>query len=148
EAIENGEHEEGGPLSAVVIGIILFFTIVFIAEIMTPLDILFIVTIIVIPFSFLWSLFIKKGQPFFKQLDSHFSNGILALTDQFYIFLSAGFLISVTRLTGTDEVIRIVLGNVSQTIGSAVFVTLLPLVPLAFAFIGMHPIVSLSLMTE
>lgn len=148
EEIENDKQEKGGPIIVVISAIILFFIIVFLAEILTTLEILFIVTLTVIPFSFLWSIFIKKSKQFFQQCQEHFSSGILTLTDQFYIFLAAGFLISTTRLTGTDEVIRIVLGNVSHAIGSSVFVTLLPLVPLGFAFLGMHPIVSLSLMAE
>lgn len=147
--LENSyNNETGGRLSSVILGIVLFFVIVFLAEILTPLDMLFIVMLLVIPFSFMWSTLIKKSKQFLNECHDHFSNGILALTDQYYIFLAAGFLISTTRLTGTDEVIRIVLGNVSEAIGSGLFVTLLPLVPLGFAFLGMHPIVSLSLMVE
>src|SRR5699024_8651742 len=133
---------------AVLSAIGLFFVIVFLIEAFTTLDILLIVTITVIPFSFLWSAFIRKGKEFLKLSDSHFSNEILTLTDQFYIFLAAGFLISSTRITGTDQTISLILGDVSHAIGSEIFITLLPLAPLGLAFLGMHPIVSLSLMAE
>lgn len=148
DKVDSEEQEAGGPVSTVILGIISFFIIIFLAELLTPLDILFIVTIVVIPFSLAWSLLIKQGKQFLKECQDHFVSKMLTLTDQFYIFLAAGFLISTTRLTGTDESIRVLLGHVSHLIGSGVFVTLLPLVPLLLAFIGMHPIVSLSLMAE
>src|SRR5699024_9630138 len=126
----------------------IFFLLIFFIESHVQYDFLLIVTLVIIPFSFIWSIILGKTKGFLTSLKDHFNHQLPKMKNQFFIFLSAGFLISAVRLSGSDYHINEWVSGFSFFIGTEVFLTLLPLVPLAMAFLGFHPIISLSLLAE
>jgi hypothetical protein len=73
---------------------------------------------------------------------------LLGMKEQFFIFLSAGFMISAIQVTGTGHSINLGLIVLKDFVGSDLFLLFIPLIPFALAFIGIHPAVGLALVAE
>ncbi|MBB6444458.1 hypothetical protein [Bacillus benzoevorans] len=130
----------------ILLAIIIFIVLISIAEAQFTYSFLILVSLMVIPFSFIWSILLKKGREFIIQLLDHFQSYTVSMKDQFFIYLSAGFFISTIKGSHTDELLNGWIIGVINVVGMEVFLILLPLIPLGFAFLGLHPAVSLSLM--
>ncbi len=128
--------------------ILLFNLMIFVLERYTHFGFLLLVSLSVIPFAFLWSVLLGKGREFVsigrKALPEH----LLKMQDQFFIFLSAGFMISAIQTTGASHMINTWIGGVENVIGTDMFLLIIPLIPLLLAFIGLHPAVALALTAE
>lgn len=145
--IEHGQMNSPRRILQIFLAIIIFIAAISLAESLFHYSFLILVSLIVIPFAFSWSLFLKKGTDFGNQLLKHFQSFSISMKDQFLIFLSAGFFISTIHISHTDEWLNDWIMKFIQVAGVEIFMILLPLVPLAFAFLGLHPAVSLALMT-
>ncbi|MFG6495345.1 hypothetical protein P8610_08315 [Fictibacillus sp. UD] len=132
----------------ILIALILFNLIVSIIEYRTSYSFLFIVTLLVIPVAFFWSLLLRKGKSFIKGMGEHFQTHVVKMSGQFVIFLSAGFFISAMKFSNTDHLFNVGLLQIKDAIGVEVFLVLLPIVPLILAFMGLHPAVAVALMAE
>ncbi|MEH7009479.1 hypothetical protein V7087_01460 [Neobacillus niacini] len=146
-AIEAGQMNSPRRILQIFLAIIIFIVAISLAESLFHYSFLILVSLIVIPFAFAWALFLKKGTDFGSQLLKHFQSFSISMKDQFFIFLSAGFFISTINISHTDELLNDWIMKFIQVAGVEIFMILLPLVPLAFAFLGLHPAVSLALMT-
>ncbi|MGO4886684.1 hypothetical protein ACJ2A9_02915 [Anaerobacillus sp. MEB173] len=145
------DHETTGKpnrLFHILIAILLLNIAIMITEEMLALSFLFLVSLLVIPFAFSWSLLLKKGKKFLAGLKDHFQNHLVKMQDQFFLFLSAGFFIASINISGTDETINSWIGGIIQFTGVQVFLIILPFIPLLLAFIGLHPAVALALIAE
>jgi hypothetical protein len=145
--IEPGQMNSPRRILQIFLAIIIFIATISLAESLFHYSFLILVSLIVIPFAFAWALFLKKGTDFGNQLLKHFRSFSISMKDQFFIFLSAGFFISTINISHTDELLNNWIMKFIQVAGVEIFMILLPLVPLAFAFLGLHPAVSLALMT-
>lgn len=145
--IEPGQMDSPRRILQIFLAIIIFIAAISVAESLFHYSFLILVSLIVIPFAFSWSLFLKKGTEFGNQLLQHFQSFSISMKDQFFIFLSAGFFISTINISHTDILLNEWIMKFIQVAGVEIFMILLPLVPLAFAFLGLHPAVSLALMT-
>ncbi|WP_246589746.1 hypothetical protein [Desertibacillus haloalkaliphilus] len=132
----------------IIAAILLLNVVITFSEVFFEFSFLFLVTLLVIPFSFLWSMFIKKGKQFLYGLKDHFNTHLLKMKDQFFIFLSAGFFISAVNLSGVDQTVNTWIIHVVDITGIKLFLVLLPFIPLLLAFIGLHPAVALALIAE
>jgi hypothetical protein len=141
----NGKDNPSRVLQ-ILLAIIIFIVIISILESYFSYSFLILVSLLVIPFSFTWSILLKSGKEFFAQLIDHFQSFTVSMKDQFFIFLSAGFLISTIQVSHTDELLTNWILMIINVIGAEFFIILLPLIPLGLAFLGLHPAVSLSLM--
>ena len=130
------------------LAIIIFNVIISLIETKFPYPFLILVSLLVIPFSFSWSLLLKQGKEFGAQLVKHFQTFSVSMKDQFFIYLSAGFFISTINVTHTNVWLDAWVNKFISFAGVEIFLILLPLVPLTLAFLGLHPAVSLALMTE
>lgn len=128
------------------VAILIFNILMSVAEGQFSYSFIILVSLIVIPFSLIWALLLKKGKEFFSQLIDHFSTLENNMKNQFFIFLSAGFFISTIKVSHTDLLLTEWVLTLISIIGSDIFLLLLPLIPIGFAFLGLHPAVSLSLM--
>jgi hypothetical protein len=146
-AIEHTQMNSPRRILQIFLAIIIFIAAISLAESLFHYSFLILVSLLVIPFAFSWSLFLKKGTDFGNQLLKHFQTFSISMKDQFFIFLSAGFFISTINISHTNEVLNDWILKFIQGAGVEIFMILLPLVPLAFAFLGLHPAVSLALMT-
>lgn len=132
----------------IVLGILLFNALIFTLERTTDLSFLLIVTISVIPFAFAWSLFLGKGRAFLGKCKETIPQQVLKMKDQFFVFLSAGFMISAIQASGVGHEINEWIHMVKVLVGSDVFLAMVPFIPLALAFVGLHPAVALALTAE
>ncbi|MFT8317749.1 MAG: hypothetical protein ABF651_05670 [Sporolactobacillus sp.] len=109
------------------------------------LSFLLLVSFIVIPFSYIWCLLIRQSRAFFIGIREHFRTYPNKMSNQFFIFLSAGFFMTTLHTSRADDQIT---GWVSLLIGFTgfrIFLILLPLIPFSLAFLGLHPAIGLAL---
>ncbi|WP_269757951.1 hypothetical protein [Thalassobacillus sp. C254] len=144
----SSQGEKTSKLFHLIGAVLLLNVIITFADLYLDVSFLFLVTILVIPFSFTWALLIQKGKGFLTGLKEHFDTHLLKMKDQFFIFLSAGFFISAIGISGTEQTINKWIGGLITVIGEHAFLFIVPLLPLALAFIGLHPAVALALLVE
>ncbi|RYM04664.1 hypothetical protein EWH99_09660 [Sporolactobacillus sp. THM7-7] len=113
-----------------------------------PLSFLFLVSLLVIPFAYLWCLFIGKSRPFLSGTRQHFRTYIPKMQNQFFIFLSAGFFITALNVSHADTVVTQWVDMLIHFTGIRIFLVILPFIPFSLAFIGLHPAVGLALIAE
>lgn len=147
-ALEPGYAGRPGRVFQILVAIAIFNLIVSLAETQFSLPFLILVSLIVIPFAFSWSLFLKKGKEFGHQLIEHLQTFSISMKDQFFIFLSTGFFISAINFSNFNENLYGWIAAFIDVAGVEVFLIILPLIPLGLAFLGLHPAVSLALMIE
>ncbi|AJY77880.1 hypothetical protein VN24_20250 [Paenibacillus beijingensis] len=143
----SGADKPRHPLQ-IVAALIVFNGLIALLEWYSHLSFLLLVSLIVIPFAFAWSLLIGKGGSFFKEGRRRLPQQLVNMQDQFFVYLSAGFMITAIKTTGGGEVINMWLGHLKGWIGSDLFLLFIPLIPLALAFAGLHPAVGLALVAE
>ncbi len=132
----------------ILLAIVIFNVVISLVESQFPYPFLILVSLMVIPFSFTWSLFLKKGKEFGAHLLNHLKSFSVSMKDQFFIYLSAGFFISTINISHANVMLDAWVNKFINFAGVEIFLILLPLIPLALAFLGLHPAVSLALMTE
>jgi hypothetical protein len=147
-AIEQDEDGRPGRVVQILWAILLFNIVISMAEGLFSYSFLILVSLLVIPFAFGWSLLLKKGKEFAGSLRDHFRTFSVKMKDQFFLYLSAGFFISAINISRTNEWLNSGMNEFKNAIGIELFLILLPLIPLMFAFIGLHPAVTLALMAE
>lgn len=135
-----------GKLSHILLAIIIFNIVIAILEHWLSLSFLIVVSLLVIPFAFIWCGMLGKARDFKNGLANHYHHHLLKMKDQFFIFLSAGFFISAIEFSHTDHVVNEWITAFKDTIGIEIFVLLIPLIPLILAFAGLHPAVALALL--
>jgi hypothetical protein len=106
------------------------------------------VIILTIPFAYIWSLLIGQGKIFGRELKAHFHTQLPKMSDQFMVFISAGFLVAAIQSTDNHVLINQLIMNVDHRVGPHFFLILLPFIPLLLAFVGMHPALAISLIAE
>lgn len=147
-AVEQEGEGRPGRVFQILLAILIFNIVISMAEAQFSYSFLILVSLLVIPFAFGWSLLLKKGKEFTHSLREHFQSFSIKMKDQFFIYLSAGFFISAIQISHTNELLNGWINQVKNMIGMETFLILLPLIPLAFAFTGLHPAVTLALMAE
>ncbi|WGG48092.1 hypothetical protein [Rossellomorea sp. DA94] len=146
-SLEDHDNKTGaGKLSHILMAIIVFNIIIAIMEHWLSLSFLIVVSLLVIPFAFIWCAILGKAGAFKDGLSDHYHHHLLKMKDQFFIFLSAGFFISAIEFSHTDHVVNEWITAFKDTIGIEIFVLLIPLIPLILAFAGLHPAVALALL--
>jgi hypothetical protein len=132
----------------ILIAIVIFNALISILETQFHYGFMFLVSVLVLPFGFLWSIVIRHGKQFLKQSKTVLFDHILKMKDQFYIFLCAGFFISVIQNTEAGHIINDWIFFIKEAVGIDLFILMIPLIPLGLAFIGLHPAVGLALAAE
>ncbi|MFC7786836.1 hypothetical protein [Rossellomorea sp. GCM10028870] len=146
-AIEGMDGKAGaGKLSHILLAILAFNIVISFLEHWLSLSFLIVVSLLVIPFAFIWCLLLGRAGGFKNGLVDHYQHHLLKMKDQFFIFLSAGFFISAIEFSHTDHLVNEWITAFKDTIGIEIFVLLIPLIPLTLAFIGLHPAVALALL--
>lgn len=70
------------------------------------------------------------------------------MTDQFAIFLSAGFFSGAMHLSGYDHAANTLFLHLHDALGTRPFLLLMPVMALVAAFLGVHPLVAIALLGE
>lgn len=107
---------------------------------------LFSVVLLIIPFSAIWSLFIKKGKRYFTVAIQHWKERTRGLANYFFMFLGAGLFVEMLADSQLLSFLKPVfeLGTektliLYSTIGLYFFIT---------SLIGFHPLVGFALLAE
>jgi len=147
--IENSE-EVGNPIRLVqiLLAILLLNFLILIADQTSELGFLFLISILIIPFSLIWSIFLRKEKEFFSNLTEHFRDHLPKMKDQFFLFLSAGFFITAIGTSDVDKIINFWISDMINIIGVQFFLVIVSFIPLVFAFLGLHPAISFVLIVE
>ncbi|RXT06580.1 hypothetical protein [Ammoniphilus sp. CFH 90114] len=143
-----GEGSRSGKVWHVVFAIIILSLLILVMELTLSMTFMMIIIILIVPFGLIWSVLIGKGKEFWQEAKKHPSGYLPKMKDQFVIFLSAGFMITALRWSGTDTVINLAISDFKDLVGVHVFIVLIPLIPLGLAFIGLHPAVALALVAQ
>lgn len=151
-AVEEGERHTVPARSFhpvhILVAILVFTILISVLENYTRFSFLLLVTTAVIPYAFLWSLLIGKGKRFVEKGRAMLPAHLLKMKEQFFVFLSAGFMISAIQASGAGHVINAWIIDVKDLVGADLFLMLIPLIPFGLAFAGLHPAVGLALAAE
>lgn len=128
--------------------ILLLNAIIIVLDHFLSFNFLFLVSLIVIPFAFVWCAMLSQVPAFFSGVRHHFRTYIPRMQNQFFIFLTAGFFITALRISHMDTFVTRGMDSVIQFTGLRLFLIMLPLIPFALAFLGLHPAVGLALISE
>ncbi|MCI3923044.1 hypothetical protein MO973_22735 [Paenibacillus sp. TRM 82003] len=135
------------PIQIIVV-ILAFNLLLSMLERFTDISFLLLVTISVLPFAWCWAALIGKRREFAHAGKKAVPEQLRKMKDQFFVFLSAGFMIAACQATGADHTISLLLNDVKDAIGPGFFLILIPLLPFVMAYIGIHPAVALTLAAE
>ncbi|SDH15885.1 hypothetical protein SAMN05192534_10221 [Alteribacillus persepolensis] len=147
-ATEDTEDKSVYRLFHIFLAIILLNITILIVEQFADVSFLFLISLLVIPFSFIWTLLIKKQREYVHALGNHFQTHVTKMKDQFFLFLSAGFFISALNISGADQTVNQWISSIIDVIGVHAFLAVLPFIPAGLAFIGLHPAVAFVLIVE
>ncbi|NSL53097.1 hypothetical protein [Calidifontibacillus erzurumensis] len=132
----------------ILIAIFIFNICIAIVDRIFHFNFIILVALLVMPFAFCWSLMLKKGKEFLAGLKHHVNSYMYKMSDQFFIFLSAGFFISAMQFSGVDHRLNEIFVKFQGIIGIELFLLVIPVIPLILAFTGLHPAVALALLAE
>ncbi|WP_018132760.1 hypothetical protein [Effusibacillus pohliae] len=128
--------------------VILFLMLVVVLEHWLPFGLVTTVTILSLPFAFAWAMLLGQAKSFWREVHNHVTVQIPKMGEQFAIFLSAGFFVKALQLSGYSETINGAVLQIERAIGVGAFLACLPLLPLVLAYLGMHPVVAITLLAQ
>jgi hypothetical protein len=147
---EGGTAETGRPShpAQILLAILAFNGLVFFLGRTTHFGFMLNVTLAVAPFAFCWSVLLRQGRTFLRLCKETLPMQVLKMKDQFFVFLSAGYMISALQASGFGHVLNEWIRGVMAAVGSDLFLLMIPLIPLGLAYVGFHPAVALALTAE
>lgn len=148
-ASEEDHEKRGAPgkLLHLLLAVVLLNVLIACLDQLFSQSFLFLVSVSVIPFAYIWCLLIGKGRSFFPDVRRHFHSGLSEMQNPFFIFLSAGFFITALNVSETDKIVTDWVDVTIQFTGMQLFLVILPLIPFALSFFGLHPAVGLALVS-
>ncbi|MCL6600639.1 MAG: hypothetical protein K6T81_18195 [Alicyclobacillus macrosporangiidus] len=106
-----------------------------------------VIGVVPIPFALLWSLLIRRGRAFLRALVQQHRQ-VANLQNLFTVFTAAGFFVqSVSHSPYINDIDQLLI-HAALAIGPALFVAILPLIPVALSMVGFHPIVTITLLSS
>ncbi|WP_413299838.1 hypothetical protein AA0X95_16940 [Bacillus sp. 1P10SD] len=111
------------------------------------LNIIDVVILLIILFSFVWSFILRKYRKFMLQLKLKMTTGIRLLSTQLLLFISVGFFTQVFIKVGHIDQLTIILENLQQTLGSFIIVFIV-LIAASGIQLGLSPALIAVLMVE
>ncbi|NLL21754.1 MAG: hypothetical protein GX263_08460 [Firmicutes bacterium] len=89
-----------------------------------------------------WGIYCRRLPEVLNRSANFFKQDILRISDQIILFLSAGFFTHSMESSGYLTLVGDFIAGISGKIGMAAILCLVPVVILALAFIGLHPLAS------
>jgi len=135
-------------LAQMLLGIVLMVTLIAVFDRLLKVGMLTVVTLLAFPFALGWSMALRKGRAFMHLAAQHMTSRLPRLADQFAIFLAAGFFVSAMHLSGVDHTVNQAFLALHQALGTRLFLLAMPLMALAAAMAGLHPLVAIALLGQ
>lgn len=133
---------------AELVGVVfLLLLVVFVLESWFELGLIISIIFITFPFTIGWCALKGRLRPFFESLNGYFQYQIPKMSSIYMIFLSAGFFVGTVQATGTDAVVSQYLLTGLALVPDWLIYCLLPWMIVATSYMGLHPIVTLVLLT-
>ncbi|MFB4213935.1 hypothetical protein ACE1TH_18735 [Shouchella sp. JSM 1781072] len=110
-----------------------------------PQSFLFSVTVLIIPFTFMWAFFIKKGKRFSILSTAYVKGNTTQLHGLFFLFLAAGFFVEVFPYTTLFGHMDTFFSYVYESGPILLFYLLIAVCIFSFALIGFHPLISIAI---
>ncbi|MFS0785911.1 hypothetical protein ABC345_05925 [Shouchella sp. 1P09AA] len=110
-----------------------------------PQSFLFSVTVLIIPFTFMWAFFIKKGKRFLILSTAYVKGNTTQLHGLFFLFLAAGFFVEVFPYTTLFGHMDTFFSYVYESAPILLFYLLIAVCIFSFALIGFHPLISIAI---
>jgi hypothetical protein len=107
---------------------------------------LFSVVILLIPISFTWALFLGKSKRYISITIPHWKVRTMGLSNYFFMFLSAGLFVEMVSVSHSLSFLQSAFNVLSDL--PLLFYLMIAVYFLITAFIGFHPLVSLTLLIE
>ena len=104
------------------------------------------VAVLVLPAAAVWALAIGQGRGFWRVLREYARVKLPRMANQTAVFVSAGFFATCLQQAGVDASLGEAVRRIADAIGPSGALALVLATPMAFAYAGMHPIVTLTLL--
>lgn len=127
--------------------VILFILIVLSMSTWLNYSILDSVILMIIPYTFIWSLALKRGKRYFNKLTDHFLYRVPKISTQVALFVSVGFLINVIGMTGLAQGINSLVSLLQDMMGPFILVFISVLVVI-LTWLGILPQLVVVLFTQ
>ena len=135
-------------LAQMLLGILLMVTLIAVFDRLLKIGMLTVVTLLAIPFAWGWSIALGKSRLFMRAAAEHMTSQLPRLADQFAIFLAAGYFVGAMHLSGADHTVNQAFVALHQALGTRLFLLAMPLMALAAAMAGVHPLVAIALLGQ
>jgi hypothetical protein len=135
-------------LLQILLAIVLLLFLIVITDAIFSLGLVVSVTLLTVPFAWIWCLSLRRSQAFWSGVKQHFTQKIAEMSESFAIFLSAGFFVQALQYSGNDRFVNQLFVQLNELVGVHWFLILLPYITLLFAYIGLHPIVVVNLLAQ
>ena len=135
-------------LAQMLLAIVLMVTAIGVLDHALHIGMLTVVTLLAIPFALAWSMALGNGADFVRAATQQLASRLPRMADQFAIFLAAGFFVSAMHLSGVDHAVNLAFVQLHNALGSRLFLLAMPLMALAAAILGVHPLVAIALLGE
>ncbi|QQK78045.1 hypothetical protein HUG15_22285 [Salicibibacter cibarius] len=151
EALEAGEgigqKQLAKKLRQMALAITVFILLVLLFNSFGTQTFLFTVTILIVPFTFGWALFLKRGKRFRTLAFSRVKGNARQMHGLFFLFLSAGFFVEVFPYTGVFDQLQTMLHHMYENYTVLLFYAIIGFFIFGLALIGFHPLISIALIT-
>ncbi|MCQ6275363.1 hypothetical protein JMM81_10355 [Bacillus sp. V3B] len=108
----------------------------------THLSMIYLTSILSIPFSYVWSVLLKKRKGYFREVSSYIEKDLSNLFGTFALMLSAGFFIGVLESSSLFDYITEGLIWLANYLNPSLLVSIFMLIIILFSLMGMHPLVA------
>ncbi|MFU2016054.1 hypothetical protein ACM6Q7_13435 [Peribacillus butanolivorans] len=132
----------------IILAIVLLLFLIVSLDFISKMGLVVSVTLLTLPFSWIWCLLLRKKAEFWPEIKHHFTHKIEEMSESFSIFLSAGFFVQAFHYSGNDLLVNQLFVQFNELVGVHIFLIMLPFITLLLAFIGLHPIVVVNLLAQ
>lgn len=127
--------------------LILFIVIVLSLSHWCGYSILDSVVLMIIPYSFLWSVALGRGKRYAQALARRFKEDVPKVSTQAALFISVGFMINVIGMTGLSQGVNTLVSNLQDAIGPFVLL-LISILVVILTWLGILPQLVVVLLTQ
>ncbi|MGJ9383787.1 hypothetical protein [Salipaludibacillus sp. CF4.18] len=129
----------------IILLLFLIFSVSFLQQILDKGFLLSIV-ILIVPISIFWAFVIRRPKRYFSLAIPHWKQRTKGLSNYFFMFLSAGLFVQMLSISGYLAFLQAIF--ISTSTNTLLFFLLIGAFFLLSAFIGFHPLVSITLIAE
>lgn len=133
-------------LTEFIIAVLLFICIILSINQVLTQGFLFTIVVVIVPFAFIWALFVRKPKRFLKLGSLLIKNNEKSYYGIFFLFLSASLFVEMIPYTTIFDSVNVLLTKIYESYSLFFFYLIIGLFFLVLAIIGFHPMVSLTIL--